>query len=162
MDKNLMARIVQDDREMVREAESKSAQAAENAGEKFASGKDVPIRTDYEKATLADLIENSVDTVMEVIKIRGIRFHQHIFWDYFVEFFNCCRKPEFIGCVSKDAKARLLHLHGSKPEIYNLLNTTPDDIYELATEIASENKKEEILKFWDEYVETRKIDFYKL
>lgn len=112
---------------------------------------------DYEKHSLADLVANSIDIAMEIMKQRGITGEVRHHWEYYIEFYNCCRFEEYANIVAPDARSRILDLHSHQSAYEKLKATTIED-YERATLYAAKAKKEDILQFWNEYIENRALE----
>jgi hypothetical protein len=136
--------------ELIDQMEKKAMQAISASGAK--------IRRDYREASLMDLVENTVDLAMAVLKTYGVTDFTEDIWYYYIGFFNCCRKEQFAYLVGQDAKHVLLRMH-SKSMICEKLRSYTNEQYEACALEAAERKKDEILKFWDEYIETRKMPF---
>ncbi len=131
--------------------------------------------TNYDGKSLVDLVENSVEVSMEVVKRaiedakkkskpeeecqakyflevqradRLLKLH----YDYFIEYFNCCRFESFASAISDDTKFMVVALH-KKPEINSLLRNYDKESYEEATLYAARKLKDKLIAFWDTYIE---------
>lgn len=114
----------------------------------------VRIRDDYTKANLTDLVENTLDIAMDIVANYGIGDEAAEQWGYYIEFFNCCSHAGLHEVVGRDAKELLLKMHTSM-RTRKLLNEYCSEEYGFAVNETVKRKKEEILKFWDEYVEKK-------
>ncbi len=112
---------------------------------------------DYKKHSLLDLVSNSIDIAMEIMKQRGVTEDVKRHWEYYVELYNCCQHEEYANVIAPDVRSRILDLH-SHQSVYERLKATSAEDYENATLHAAKAKKEDILKFWDEYIENRSLE----
>lgn len=123
--------------------------------EKIASNREeqVTVSKNYAKSSLVDLVVNSLEIVMSSMRRNGLPYNHKTNFQYYVEFFNCCRKEELVSAVAPDVRQRLLAIHVDF-NIRKMLASYTGEEYELATLVAARKKKEDIMKFWNEYVET--------
>jgi len=114
----------------------------------------IKIKDNYTKTSLVDLVENTLDIAMDLVASYGIGEEATEQWKYYIEFFNCCSHPGLYDPVGTDARELLLRIHTSM-KIRKLLDGYSSREYGTAVEEVVKRKKEDILKFWDEYVEKK-------
>ncbi len=132
--------------------------------------------TNYKDKSLVDIVASSVEISMEVIKgsieeskkkkkkeeytakqFLQVQFEDEIFkkhYDYFIEYFNCCRFETFATVMSEDTRERVLALY-TKPDINSLLRTYERESYTEATLHAARRLKDKLITFWNTYIENK-------
>ncbi|MFH0752206.1 MAG: hypothetical protein V1914_01260 [archaeon] len=117
------------------------------------------LNREYKKTGSVDLVElitNSLDITIGIMIQLGINYEIKPHWEYYVELYNCCNHETFADVIAPDVKSKLLFFHKGSIA-YPVLEKFTREEYEQATAIAVKQKKEDIMKFWNKYVENRAL-----